>query len=137
MGSAPTLAWDAPQVGAATSYSVTIHAVESSPMGVNIQKLATLYTRTTSLRLPESLLTSGGAFVATITAISAPGADLAARPFIAGPPYARQTTSPPSSLREPRTSKGQTMRFSRFKARGSRGLTAPRGSGRTCDALEM
>lgn len=88
VGTAPTVAWDAPEIGAANSYTVTIHAIESSPMGVNVQKLATLRTSATSVELPGSLLAAGASYVLTITAIAAPGTDLAAKPFLGSLPYA-------------------------------------------------
>jgi hypothetical protein len=50
--------------------------------------VATFHTKSTSLKLPDSVLTPGGSYVLTITAISANGADLVARPFVGALPYA-------------------------------------------------
>lgn len=87
-GTAPTLTWDAPAIGTATNYAVVVHAVDAGNDGVRLTKLASFYTRGTRLQLPDAVLAPGGSYVFTITAISAPGADLAARPFVGALPYA-------------------------------------------------
>jgi hypothetical protein len=88
VGTSPTITWEAPALGESTDYAVVVHAVESSKSGVNVTPIATFRTKSTSLKIPDSVLTSGGSYVLTITAISAPGADLASRPFIGTLPYA-------------------------------------------------
>jgi len=87
-GLAPLLTWEAPAVGAATSYAVAVHAVEGSALGVDVKKVATFHTRAPSLRLPDGIMRAEGSYVFTITAIAAPGADLTTRPFVGSLPYA-------------------------------------------------
>jgi len=88
VGTSPTLQWSAPAVGSATNYAVVIHQVEASNVAVAITPVATFYTRGTQLQLPATVLATGATYVATITAIAAPGTDLTARPFAAGLPFA-------------------------------------------------
>jgi hypothetical protein len=88
VGTSPTITWQAPAIGVPTSYAVVVHAVAPSLSGVDVKPVATLRTKSTSLTIPDSVLTSGGSYVLTITAISAPGADLATRPFVGTLPYA-------------------------------------------------
>lgn len=85
---APTLTWDAPALGTATGYSVTVHAIATSPTGVAATPLATFHTRTTSLAIPATVLAGTSSYVLTITAIAAPTVDLTTRPFAGGLPYA-------------------------------------------------
>lgn len=87
-GTTPTLSWQAPAVGTATSYAVAVHAVEGSRLGVDVKKLATFHTKSTSLRIPDAVMRSGSSYVFTISAISAAGADLTTRPFVGALPYA-------------------------------------------------
>ncbi len=88
VGDSPIISWEAPSIGTATDYVVTVHAVDASNKGVSVKTVANLRTKSTSLRIPASLLASGTSYVLTITAVSAAGADLSARPFIASLPYA-------------------------------------------------
>jgi hypothetical protein len=87
VGTSPTVTWQPPAIGTATSYRVVVHAVEASSMGVNVKPVATLHTRSTSIRIPASVM-AAGSYVLTITAIMAQGADLASRPFVGSLPYA-------------------------------------------------
>lgn len=88
VGTSPTITWEAPVLGTATSYAVVVHGVETSKAGVNVTRLATFHTNATSLQLPEGVLTPGSSYVLTITAISAKGADLTSRPLVGTLPYA-------------------------------------------------
>jgi hypothetical protein len=88
VGTAPSLTWTAPATGTATGYTVTVHELEGSRLGVNIKKVATLHTRSTQIKLPAELLRAGANYTFTITAISAPGVDLTTRPFAGSLPYA-------------------------------------------------
>jgi hypothetical protein len=87
VGTSPTVTWQPPAIGTATSYRVVVSAVEASSMGVNVRPVATLHTRSTSIRIPAPVMTSGS-YVLTITAIAAGGADLTSRPFVGALPYA-------------------------------------------------
>jgi hypothetical protein len=87
VGASPTVTWQPPAIGTATGYRVVVSAVEASSMGVNVRPVATLHTRSTSIRIPASVMTSGS-YVLTITAIAASGADLTSRPFVGALPYA-------------------------------------------------
>ncbi|HEX4419869.1 MAG TPA: hypothetical protein VH165_18270 [Kofleriaceae bacterium] len=88
VGDAPTISWTAPAAGTATDYAVVVHAVDAAPGGVSLTTVATLHTRATSLQLPASVMVPGRSYVLTITAIAAPGADLAARPLVGSLPFA-------------------------------------------------
>ncbi|HWU88440.1 MAG TPA: hypothetical protein VN253_14235 [Kofleriaceae bacterium] len=88
VGSSPTLSWEAPAIGTPTSYAVVVHEVEGSKLGVSVKKAATFYTKSTSLRIPDSVAKQGGSYVFTITAIASPGADLTTRPFVGALSYA-------------------------------------------------
>ncbi|HVK77669.1 MAG TPA: hypothetical protein VM734_30400 [Kofleriaceae bacterium] len=88
VGSSPMITWDAPAVGTATGYAVAVHAIERAGGGMRLATLARFNTRTTSLALPAAVVTSASAYVLTITAISSPGADLTAKPFVGSLPYA-------------------------------------------------
>nr|HEX4313168.1 hypothetical protein [Kofleriaceae bacterium] len=73
VGVVPTLAWTAPATGTVTGYAVTVRAIATSATGVDIATVATIYTPDRSLAIPCNLLTAGGSYVFTITAIAAPG----------------------------------------------------------------
>jgi hypothetical protein len=88
VGASPTITWDAPSTGIATDFVVAIQAVDASSEGVSVKTIATLHTKATSLRLPPGVIASGNTYVLTITAVSAPGADLTAQPFIGSLPFA-------------------------------------------------
>jgi hypothetical protein len=87
VGTSPTITWEAPAIGTSTSYTVTVHAVQASDLGVTVTRVATLYTTSPSLKLPDSVITPASSYVLTITAIAATGADHS-RPFVGALPYA-------------------------------------------------
>src|SRR5262249_17979223 len=88
VGASPVITWEAPSIGTTTDYVVRVHAVDPSVDGVSVRTIAALYTKSTSLQIPASVLGGGSSYVLTITAVSAPGADLSTRPFIASVPFA-------------------------------------------------
>ncbi len=73
-GRSPTLAWQAPKLGVAGSYSVTVYLVIGSDQGVELEAIDSLTTKGTSLQLPR--LAAGGTYVAAITATSRGGDEL-------------------------------------------------------------
>jgi hypothetical protein len=88
VGVSPVITWEAPSIGTATDFVVHVHAVNASSEGVSVKTVATLYTKSPSLQIPASVISAGSSYVLTITAVSAPGTDLSARPFVASLPYA-------------------------------------------------
>jgi hypothetical protein len=88
VGTSPTVTWQPPEIGTSTGYRVTVYVLDASPLGVNATRIASFQTRVPSLQIPSSVLSSGGSYVLSITAVAADGADLAAQPFSAPLPYA-------------------------------------------------
>ncbi len=88
VGGEPVIAWDAPALGTATSYAVTIHQIVSTAGHTSLQRAGTFMTQATSLKLPVFATKAGSAYVLRITAISAPGRELAHKPLVTTIPYA-------------------------------------------------
>lgn len=84
VGLHPTISWSPPQLGAATSYTVTIATVGGTPAVA--QTALTVYG-VTSVQVPDGLLTAGAQYAITITATSAPWDKLDRAPFRTGMPY--------------------------------------------------
>jgi hypothetical protein len=88
VGTSPTIAWDPPALGTASTYTVTVLAIRPVGVGKTVTAVGTFYTTATSIRLPDSAMRDVGSYVLNIAAISARGRDLAAAPFLAAVPYA-------------------------------------------------
>ena len=72
VGPTPTLTWQAPAIGAATFYLVTIHSLTVSGMATKSAFIASVYTSDTMLQLPPNLLLPGTTYVFSINARSQP-----------------------------------------------------------------
>ncbi|HEY1812015.1 MAG TPA: hypothetical protein VGG74_06630 [Kofleriaceae bacterium] len=88
IGHGATVTWDAPVLGTATNYSVTVQQIVRIQDGYQIKPVATFYTRQSSLRLPTIATEHASSYLLTITAISSPGRDLTLRPLLGSLPFA-------------------------------------------------
>jgi hypothetical protein len=88
IGRVPTISWEAPATGVATSYAVKVQAVTRSGQGYRLATVGTFRTRSTSLSLPEPAMGSVDSYVLTITAVASGDRDLTSRPRIGSLPYA-------------------------------------------------
>ncbi len=87
VGRSPTVSWDAPSLGTASSYAVTIQPIVRDGAGFRIVAASTFRTTGTSIKLP-AFATGAGSYVLTVTAISSGDRDLTQRPLIGSLPYA-------------------------------------------------
>jgi hypothetical protein len=88
VGLSPTISWEAPELGTASTYTVTIQAIVPAAQGRTVIAGGTFHTTSTSITLPEKAMRDVSSYVVNIAAISASGRDLAARPFLSTVPYA-------------------------------------------------
>lgn len=88
----PTLTWSAPSVGAASGYVVTCYRLFASGSATSLQSVGRFRTRTTSIKLPNGIMTSGNTYVFTVSALRATGVDMSATPFKTSLPYAFTTS---------------------------------------------
>lgn len=88
VGQGAKVTWDAPAVGTATNYSVTVQQIVRVDQGYQIRPVATFYTRQPSLQIPEIATNHASSYLLTITAISAPDRDLTLRPLVGSLPFA-------------------------------------------------
>jgi len=88
VGTTPTISWDAPSLGVASTYTVTIQAITPAGPGRTVVSAGTFHTTSRSVTLPESAVRDVSAYVVTVAAISSQDRDLAAKPFLATLPYA-------------------------------------------------
>ena len=88
VGHTPTVTWEAPAIGTATNYQVTIQAIVRAGTGYMVKPAGTFVTTTPSLQLPELATASVDSYVLTITAISTGDRDLARTPLRATLPFA-------------------------------------------------
>lgn len=86
VGLQPTLSWSAPALGQPSSYVVTITDSRQPVVPGQVRRIsATVYTGR-SFKVPPGLLTAGGLYHATITAVMAPWDVLDRGPFQTGRP---------------------------------------------------
>jgi hypothetical protein len=85
VGASPTVSWDPPALGTATSYTVTVQAIDAQD---GIKPVSQNVTHTTSVTLPAAAAETGGSYLLTVTAISSPGRDLSVTPFAGTLPFA-------------------------------------------------
>jgi hypothetical protein len=88
VGHTPTVTWEAPAIGTATSYAVTVQAIVRTGAGHALSPVGTFVTTEPSLRLPELATASVESYVLTITAISTGDRDLARTPLRGTLPFA-------------------------------------------------
>jgi hypothetical protein len=85
----PTISWDAPALGTATSYAVAVQAiVPAASGGKTVVTTGTFYTTSTSITIPSKALAGVDSFVLAINAISSKDRNFAATPFLGALPYA-------------------------------------------------
>jgi hypothetical protein len=87
-GASPTISWDAPAIGASTTYAVTVQAIAKAGQGHTITTVGTFRTIGTSLTLPELATKTTASYVLTITAIAAKDRDPTKTPMLGSLPYA-------------------------------------------------
>lgn len=75
VGVQPTLAWNAPLLGAPTGYQVLIQRLDVSGSSTRLKLVAVLYTAERSVQVPPTVLEAGKEYVAIITAVQSPGFD--------------------------------------------------------------
>jgi hypothetical protein len=86
VGLQPTISWSAPAVGQPSSYVITITDHRQPVVAGQLREIsATVYTGR-SFKVPPGLLTAGGLYHATITAVMAPWDVLDRGPFENGRP---------------------------------------------------
>jgi hypothetical protein len=83
VGLAPTITWDPPSSGTPTGYVVGVLRVTADGTTTTVRRIATFNTRSPSLQLPESVLSTGASYILVIDASAVPDYDDAA-PFMAG-----------------------------------------------------
>jgi hypothetical protein len=88
VGATPTISWDAPELGTASTYAVTIQAIVPVGTGKTVMTAGTFYTTSTSVTLPAKAMRDVREYVVNVAAISAKDHNLAARPLLGTVPYA-------------------------------------------------
>jgi len=84
VGLTPTIAWDAPELGAPTCYSVRLHRVGVTSTSTTLRLVATFLTTARSLTLPDTLLSTGNSYVLVIGAQAVPDYACTSTPFVSG-----------------------------------------------------
>jgi hypothetical protein len=84
VGTTPTLSWSAPTVGTANNYLVNILQLLNNAGNTVINPVASFYTQSTSLVVPSGLLSTGQAYVFSITSDYIPGVNFAKTPLMSG-----------------------------------------------------
>jgi hypothetical protein len=83
VGLTPTITWDPPSTGTPTAYVVGVRRVTANGTTTTVRQVATFNTRSTSLQLPDSVLSNGASYILVIDASAVPDYDDAA-PFMTG-----------------------------------------------------
>jgi hypothetical protein len=83
VGLTPTITWDPPSTGTPTSYLVGVRRVAANGTTTTALPIATFRTTSTSLQLPDTVLSSGASYILVIDANAIPDYDHAA-PFTSG-----------------------------------------------------
>ena len=81
VGSAPTVRWDGPATGTATSYVVEVFRLAVNGTGSTSTRVATFLTGSTFAALPTGVLAPGSAHYVRVTARAIPSDPWAAAPF--------------------------------------------------------
>ena len=87
VGTNPTISWSGPAVGSASGYVITCYRLSASGSSSGLQRKGSFRTRTTSITLPNGIMTAGNTYVITIAAIRANGVDFNSTPFKTALPY--------------------------------------------------
>jgi hypothetical protein len=77
----PTISWDAPTLGTASRYYVSVLAIQVQGSSSTLQTVAELDTSDTQLTIPPNLLVPGRTYVFSIGARALTGVDLGATPL--------------------------------------------------------
>jgi hypothetical protein len=85
VGLTPTITWDPPSKGTPSSYDVSVREVTASGAATRVRAIATFTTTSTSLQVPDSVLSSGVSYILVVEANAARDYDSAA-PLINGLP---------------------------------------------------
>jgi hypothetical protein len=80
VGLTPTITWDPPLTGTPTSYEVSVRQVTADRTATTLRSIASFITTSTSLRLPDSVLSVGASYILVIDAEAAREYD-PAKPF--------------------------------------------------------
>jgi hypothetical protein len=87
VGTAPTIAWDAPATGAPTGYVVSLYPLVNNSGASAFQGRFTFRTAARSFTVPPSVMAAGSTYVVVISAIRNPGYSYASNPFQTAFPY--------------------------------------------------
>ena len=69
VGTSPTVRWDAPAIGNATLYVVTLKRLSADSSGTSSTIVATFVTKDRSLQIPSTYLASGSTYILSMTAV--------------------------------------------------------------------
>lgn len=72
VGTNPTIGWQAPTLGTATNYTVTVYQLAAQAGATTQQLIAAVHTTSTSVVLPAGILVMGGQYVLDILATTNP-----------------------------------------------------------------
>jgi hypothetical protein len=84
VGTTPVLKWSAPKVGAANNYLVQIYQLSDNGGNTVISAIATFYTQSRSLTVPQGLMSTGSGYVFVIQSDYIPGVNFAKTPLMNG-----------------------------------------------------
>lgn len=90
-GRMPTVSWNAPARGTATSYAVVVSELSVSAGATDSNVVASITTTGTSIVLPPNVLAAGKTYYLAITAYAAPGIDATVHPYRSTLPQASAT----------------------------------------------
>lgn len=91
VGVTPKVTWDAPAIGTATGYNVEITAVTAMGTATQLKPVANFVTKSTSLQIPDRIITAGASYILVITAYADAGTDFTSTPYSLGLPDAAAT----------------------------------------------
>jgi hypothetical protein len=84
VGTTPVLKWSAPKVGKANNYLVQIYQLSDNGGNTVISGIATFYTQSRSLTVPQGLMSTGSGYVFVIQSDYIPGVNFAKTPLLNG-----------------------------------------------------
>jgi hypothetical protein len=70
VGASPTVRWDAPAIGNATQYIVTLKSLAADTSGTSSTIVATFVTKARSFQIPASYLAGGTTYILSMTAVN-------------------------------------------------------------------
>jgi hypothetical protein len=77
----PSVSWDAPAFGHASFYVLTVTELTIDAGAVTGRKIASVTTREREVKVPAGVLSAGGRYTFTLTAVASPGTRPDERPF--------------------------------------------------------